>query len=104
MKWRRKCQSTNAGSWRYLIGDTIKFTDLERSELVITGRTKHFLSLTGEHLGVENMNKAIELVSDEFNVSIPEYTVVGFPYQNFFAHRWSVATNDKVDPNTAQKD
>lgn len=71
--------STNAGSWRYLIGDTIKFTDLERSELVITGRTKHFLSLTGEHLGVENMNKAIELVSDEFNVSIPEYTVVGFP-------------------------
>ncbi len=95
--------STNAGSWRYLIGDTIKFTDLERSELVITGRTKHFLSLTGEHLGVENMNKAIELVSDEFNVSIPEYTVVGFPYQNFFAHRWYVATNDKVDPEQLRK-
>jgi hypothetical protein len=95
--------STNAGSWRYLIGDTIKFTDLERSELVITGRTKHFLSLTGEHLGVENMNKAIELVSDEFNISIPEYTVVGFPYQNFFAHRWYVATNDKVDPELLRK-
>lgn len=95
--------STNAGSWRYLIGDTIKFTDLERSELVITGRTKHFLSLTGEHLGVENMNKAIELVSDEFNVSIPEYTVVGFPYENFFAHRWYVATNDKVDPEQLRK-
>ena len=95
--------STNAGSWRYLIGDTIKFTDLERSELVITGRTKHFLSLTGEHLGVENMNKAIELVSDEFNVSIPEYTVVGFPYQNFFAHRWYVASNDKVDPEQLRK-
>jgi hypothetical protein len=77
--------------------------DLERSELVITGRTKHFLSLTGEHLGVENMNKAIELVSDEFNVSIPEYTVVGFPYQNFFAHRWYVATNDKVDPEQLRK-
>ena len=89
--------STNAGTWRYLIGDTVKFTDLERSELVITGRIKHFLSLTGEHLSVENMNKAIELVSEEFNISIPEYTVVGFPYENYFAHRWYVATNDVVD-------
>ena len=95
--------STNAGSWRYLIGDTIKFTDLERSELVITGRTKHFLSLTGEHLSVDNMNKAIELISDEFNASIPEYTVVGFPYQNFFAHRWYIGTNDKVDPALLKK-
>ena len=43
------------------------------------------------------MNKAIELVSEEFNISIPEYTVVGFPHDNFFAHRWYVATNDKVD-------
>lgn len=89
--------STNAGTWRYLIGDTIRFTDVERSEIVITGRIKHFLSLTGEHLSVDNMNKAIELVSNEFNISIPEYTVVGFPYQNFFAHRWYIATDDKVD-------
>ena len=89
--------STNSGAWRYLIGDTIKFVDLERCEVVITGRTKHFLSLTGEHLSVENMNKAIELVSEELNVSIPEYTVVGFPHDNMFAHRWYVATNDKVD-------
>lgn len=89
--------STNAGAWRYLIGDTIKFVDLEKSEVVITGRTKHFLSLTGEHLSVENMNKAIELVSEEFNISIPEYTVVGFPHGDYFAHRWYVATDDKVD-------
>ena len=65
--------------------------------MVITGRTKHFLSLTGEHLSVENMNRAIQLVSEELNISIPEYTVVGFPYENFFAHRWYVATNDAVD-------
>ncbi len=80
-----------------MIGDTIRFTDIERAEVVITGRIKHFLSLTGEHLSVDNMNKAIELVSNEFNISIPEYTVVGFPYQNFFAHRWYIATDDKVD-------
>ena len=89
--------STNSGAWRYLIGDTIRFVDLEKSEVVITGRTKHFLSLAGEHLSVENMNKAIELVSEEFNISIPEYTVVGFPYKSFFAHKWYVATNDKAD-------
>ena len=46
------------------------------------------------------MNRAIELVSEELNVSIPEYTVVGFPYEGFFAHRWYVATNDKVETAT----
>ena len=95
--------STNAGAWRYLIGDTIKFTDLEKSEVVITGRIKHFLSLTGEHLSVENMNKAIELVSEEFNIYIPEYTVVGFPYETLFAHKWYVATNDEVDTERLRK-
>jgi hypothetical protein len=95
--------STNSGVWRYLIGDTIKFTDLEKSEIVITGRTKHFLSLVGEHLSVENMNKAIASVSEEFNISIPEYTVVGFPYENLFAHRWYVATDDKIDAEKLRK-
>ncbi|MEO5945929.1 MAG: GH3 auxin-responsive promoter family protein [Chitinophagaceae bacterium] len=95
--------STNAGAWRYILGDTIKFVDLAKNELVITGRTKHFLSLTGEHLSVENMNKAIGLVSDEFNVSIPEYTVAGIPHGSFFAHRWYIATNDKVDKEKIRK-
>jgi hypothetical protein len=95
--------STNAGSWRYLIGDTIKFVDLERNEVVITGRTKHFLSLVGEHLSVENMNRAIELVSEEMNISIPEYTVVGFPYGNYFAHKWYVATDDQPDTERLRK-
>ena len=91
--------STNAGSWRYLIGDTIRFIDKATCEIVITGRTKHFLSLVGEHLSVENMNRAIEEANNHFNVSIPEYTVVGFPYENLFAHKWYVATNDVVDKN-----
>jgi hypothetical protein len=92
--------STNAGAWRYLIGDTIKFVDLQHSEVQITGRTKHFLSLVGEHLSVDNMNKAIQLVSEEMNVSIPEYTVVGMPYETFFAHKWYVACNDSCDTET----
>lgn len=89
--------STSAGAWRYLIGDTVRFIDKEHSEIIITGRTKHFLSLVGEHLSVDNMNKAIQLVSEELNISIPEYTVAGEPHANFFAHRWYVACDDNVD-------
>jgi hypothetical protein len=92
--------STNAGTWRYLIGDTIQFVDLEKSEIIITGRTRHFLSLVGEHLSVDNMNKAINLVSEELNISIREFTVAGVPYGNFFAHHWFIATDDIVNSET----
>ena len=44
--------------------DTVKFTSKERSEIVITGRTKHFLSLCGEHLSQENMNRAIHMLEE----------------------------------------
>jgi hypothetical protein len=89
--------STNAGTWRYLIGDTIQFVDLEKSEIIITGRTRHFLSLVGEHLSVDNMNTAVQMVSDEMNISIGEFTVAGVPYDQLFAHHWYVATDDDVD-------
>ena len=89
--------STNAGAWRYAIGDTVKLVNRTNSEIIITGRTKHFLSLVGEHLSVDNMNKAIEMVSAELNISIPEFTVAGIPHNNFFAHQWYLATDDKTN-------
>jgi hypothetical protein len=89
--------STNAGAWRYAIGDTVRLVDKERSEIIITGRTKHFLSLVGEHLSVDNMNKAIEMASEAQNISIPEFTVAGVPHGNFFAHHWYIASNDPVN-------
>ena len=89
--------STSAGSWRYLIGDTVRFVDKKNSEIIITGRTKHYLSLVGEHLSVENMTKAVQLSSEELNISIPEFTVSGIPHGSFFAHDWYVACDDKVD-------
>ncbi len=91
--------STAAGAWRYLIGDTVKFIDKQNAQIIITGRTKHFLSLVGEHLSVDNMNKAVETVSHAFNISIPEYTVTGVPHGNFFGHKWYVACNDTVNEN-----
>ena len=95
--------STTAGAWRYLIGDTIRFIDLERSEIIITGRTKHFLSLVGEHLSVDNMNRALQLASEEMNVVIPEFTVAGVPHDKFFAHHWYVASDDHIDSEELRK-
>jgi hypothetical protein len=89
--------STCSGAWRYLIGDTVKFTSLENQEIIITGRTKHFLSLCGEHLSQDNMNRAVELVAQDLNIEIKEFTVIGIPYGSLFAHKWYIGTDDKVD-------
>lgn len=95
--------STSAGAWRYLIGDTVRFVDKERCEIIITGRTKHYLSLVGEHLSVDNMNKAIQVVAEELNISIPEYTVAGVPHGMFFAHHWFLASDDYADTELLRK-
>jgi hypothetical protein len=95
--------STSAGAWRYLIGDTVRFVDKENCEIIITGRTKHFLSLVGEHLSVDNMNRAIQVAAEKLNISIPEFTVAGEPSGSFFAHHWYVATNDLVNPGELGK-
>lgn len=85
--------STSAGAWRYLLGDVICFTDTLANEITVVGRTRHFLSLCGEHLSVENMNKAIQAVAQKLNIQINEYTVTGFKYQNLFAHKWYIGTD-----------
>jgi hypothetical protein len=89
--------SNCAGAWRYLVGDTIKFTDLKRCEIIITGRTKHFLSLCGEHLSVDNMNQAVKLASAELNVNINEFCALGMPYQGLFAHHWYIGVDKQID-------
>ena len=90
--------STSAGAWRYLIGDTVRFVDKTRSEIMITGRTKHFLSLVGEHLSVDNMTRAVQLVSEELNISVPEFTVAGVANNNYFSHHWYLGCDDIADP------
>ena len=90
--------STCAGAWRYLLGDVIKFISKKDSEIVIAGRTKHFLNLCGEHLSVDNMNKAIDLVSDELGINIKEYTVAGIYFKSLFGHHWYIGVDKDVDP------
>lgn len=93
--------SSCAGSWRYLIGDTINFTSKKHHEIIITGRTKHFLSICGEHLSQENMNRAIKKLQDEFNIEIDEFTVAGIRHNSMFAHKWFLGTDDNINPQIA---
>jgi hypothetical protein len=90
--------STCAGAWRYLIGDVVRFTNAKEHEIVITGRTKQFLSLCGEHISVDNLNNAILTVNKELGVQIKEFTVAGLPYDNLFAHYWYIGCDDPLDP------
>lgn len=67
--------STVSGAWRYLIGDTIEFTDVDRAEIKITGRTKFFLNTVGSQLSVNKMDAAMRELEEQFNTKIPEYTI-----------------------------
>lgn len=44
------------------------------------------------------MNKAVELVANDLNINIPEFTVAGIPYESLFAHHWFIGTDDEADP------
>ncbi len=93
--------STCAGAWRYLIGDTLRFLSTERCEIVLTGRTKQFISMCGEHVSQDNLNRAIGMLQEEMNVKISEFTVTGIRHGSLFAHRWYLGTDDRLDPVVA---
>jgi hypothetical protein len=66
--------STNAGLWRYIIGDTIKFTSLKPYKFKITGRTKSFINVFGEELIVDNAETAISIACSKTGAQIRDYT------------------------------
>lgn len=92
--------STCAGAWRYLIGDTVRFTDIERKEIIITGRTKQFLSVTGEHLSIDNMNQGIQHAQDRLKTDVKEFTVAAIETASGFVHRWYIGCEPLVDTTT----
>ncbi len=70
--------SSNAGLWAYNIGDTVKFVSKEPYRLVVSGRTKHFISAFGEHVIVEEVEAAILASASQENIHLTEFTVA--PY------------------------
>jgi len=87
--------STVAGAWRYIIGDTIEFTDLKRAEIKITGRTKFFLNAVGSQLSVNKLNNAVQDVEEKFAMKIPEYTLCAKRIHGEFHHCWYLGTEDE---------
>jgi hypothetical protein len=66
--------STNAGLWRYMVGDTIIFTSLRPYKILVTGRTKHFINAFGEEIIVDNADRAIRHACEQTGASIKDYT------------------------------
>lgn len=95
--------STCAGAWRYLIGDTVKFTDKKRCEIIVTGRTKHYLSIVGEHLSVDNMNQAVKNAEEILDIDIREFTVAAVQSGKFFAHKWYIGCDQQIEAEKLAK-
>jgi len=89
--------STNAGLWRYIIGDTIKFTSKYPYRFKITGRTKSYINVFGEELIVENTDRAIAKTSEKFKAQIRDYTAgpIYMQDQQKGGHEWLI---EFIDP------
>jgi len=89
--------STNAGLWRYMIGDTVRFTSLSPYRIQITGRTKHFINAFGEELIIDNAERALAEACSQTGASIREYTAapVYFGDDKGGAHEWVIEFDKK---------
>ena len=84
--------TTNSGLWRYMIGDTVRFTSLSPYRIRVTGRTKHHINVFGEELMVENTDSAIAKACQLTNTEIVDYTVapVFMKDKEKGAHEWMI--------------
>lgn len=91
--------TTNSGLWRYLIGDTVRFTSLNPYRIKVTGRTKHHINVFGEELMVENTDKAISKACHETNCEVIDYTVapIFMKGREKGAHEWMVEFRRKPE-------
>jgi hypothetical protein len=87
--------STNGGLWRYLIGDTIRFTSIQPFRIKITGRTKQYINIAGEELMVENAEQALHQTCTKHQCSINDYTVgpIMESGEQIAHHHWIIEFN-----------
>jgi hypothetical protein len=92
--------STNSGLWRYMVGDTVKFTSREPYRLMVTGRTKHFINAFGEEVIVDNAEKAISYASAKMECIVNDYTAapIYFTGNSNGAHEWLIEF--ETEPHT----
>ncbi len=98
--------TTNSGLWRYLIGDTVRFTSLNPYRIRVTGRTKHHINVFGEELMVENTDQAIAKACLITQTEVVEYTVapIFMKDKDKGAHEWMIEFKENPkDISTFQK-
>lgn len=93
--------STVSGAWRYMIGDTVILTDKKRSEIRISGRTKHYLNVVGEQLSVQKMNKAIEQLEAVFDTEVNEFVAATVFRNNEYIMQWIIGAGKEIDNHKA---
>ena len=91
--------TTNAGLWRYIIGDTVQFTTLYPFRIKITGRIKNFINAFGEELIVDNAEKALTIACERCHAMVTEFTAapVYFEGEEKGAHEWLIEFEKKPD-------
>jgi len=91
--------TTNGGLWRYLIGDTIKFTSLNPYKIKVSGRLKHYINAFGEEIIVDNSDKAIAIASEKTGAIVTDYTAapVYFSDNSNGAHEWLIEFDKDPD-------
>ena len=91
--------STNGGLWRYLVGDTVRFTSKYPFKIKITGRTKHFINAFGEELIIDNAEEALRIACSRTNANIREYTAgpVFMGENQKGAHQWIIEFDREPD-------
>lgn len=84
--------TTNSGLWRYLIGDTVRFTSLKPYRIKVTGRTKHHINVFGEELMVENTDHALAKTCQITHTEVIDYTVapIYMDGKEKGAHEWMI--------------
>ncbi len=84
--------TTNAGLWRYKIGDTVRFTSLDPYRIKVTGRTKHHINVFGEELIIENAEEALKSVCSKTGSEIIDYTAgpIFMSGKEKGAHEWII--------------
>lgn len=85
--------TTNAGLWRYQIGDTIQFTQTHPYRIQIVGRTKQFINLVGEELMITHSDSAVSYTVAILGITIDEYTVAPFCVDGENYHHWFIESN-----------
>lgn len=95
--------STSCGLWRYIIGDTVKFTSKDPYKFIITGRTKHFINAFGEELMVDNAEQGLARACEATGAQVAEYTAapVFMDAEAKCRHQWLIEF--AVQPDSLEK-